>query len=121
MDGERLPRSARLRRTNEIRKLLERGKRKRMPTVDVFFAPSPVSRSRLGLIVPKYGRDIVARNLVKRRLREIGRREILPAMDLHGLATDILVRARPAAYEADYHRLAREVQEAVEELCCEER
>ena len=91
-----------------------------MTTVDVFFAPSPASRSRLGLIVPKHGREIVDRNLVKRRLREIGRRRILPALENRGIARDVLVRARWNAYEASFETLAREVEEAVEELCSDE-
>lgn len=91
-----------------------------MTTVDVFFAPSPASRSRLGLIVPKHGRKIVARNRVKRRLREIGRRRILPGLAERGTARDVLVRARWKAYEASFEELAREVEDAVEALCSEE-
>lgn len=91
-----------------------------MTTVDVFFAPSPASRSRLGLIVPKHGREIVARNLVKRRLREIGRRQILPSLVGKGAPRDVLVRARWKAYEASFEELSREVVDAVEELCSQE-
>ncbi|MEQ9398488.1 MAG: ribonuclease P protein component [Longimicrobiales bacterium] len=117
--GERLPRSVRIRRTQEIRALLQRGKRKRTPTVDVFFAPSPVSRSRLGLIVGKLGHDIVERNRVKRRLREIGRRRVLPGLDGAGCFADVLIRARHPAYGAGFEELARDVGEAVEALCSE--
>jgi ribonuclease P protein component len=85
--------------------------------VDVFFASSPASRSRLGLIVPKHGRKIVERNRVKRRLREIGRREVLPARDAEGMAVDVMIRARRKAYDASYEQLAREVRGAVEALC----
>ena len=53
--GEGLPREARIRLGSEIRGLLERGERKRTKNVDVFFAASPASHSRLGLIVPKHG------------------------------------------------------------------
>lgn len=87
-----------------------------MSHLDIFFAPSPVSRSRLGLIVPKHGRNIVARNKVKRRLREIGRRRVLPALHAADVSMDILLRARRKAYEADYIELAEEVHEALEEL-----
>ncbi len=118
--GEALPRQARIRLSTEIRALLERGKRKRTPSVDVFFAPSPASRSRLGLIVPKHGRKIVERNLVKRRLREIGRREILPELDAAGRQADLMIRARWRAYEASYEELSREVRGAVHELCSED-
>ncbi len=80
-------------------------------------ATSHASRSRLGLIVPKHRRRIVDRNLLKRRLREIGRRQVLPMLDARGQATDVLIRARVPAYERDFEGLTREVMEAVEALC----
>lgn len=88
--------------------------------MDVFFATSPASRSRLGLIVPKHGHRIVDRNKLKRRLREIGRRQILPELDASGVGRDVLIRARRAAYGADFDGLLREVKEAVEGLCSED-
>lgn len=117
---ERLPGSARIRRGSEIRELLERGKRERTAHVDVFLAASPAARSRLGLIVPKHGNKIVKRNLVKRRLREVGRRIILPWLDGRGLRVDVLVRARRSAYDASFATLAAEVTNAVEGLWSEE-
>lgn len=115
-----MPRGARIRLGSEIRGLLERGKRKRTANVDVFFAASPASRSRLGLVVPKHGREIVERNKLKRRLREIGRREVLPALDAAGIRGDVLIRARARAYDAGFDELALEVKAAVEGLCSQE-
>lgn len=83
--------------------------------MDVFLAPSPVSHARLGLIVPKHGRRIVERNLLKRRLREIGRRSVLPELERRGRSVDVLVRARREAYRAGFETLAEEVRQAVEE------
>ena len=114
---EALPRGARIRLGSEIRELLERGKRKRTRHLDVFFAASPVSHSRLGLVVPKHGHTIVDRNLVKRRLREIGRREALPTLNERGRPADILLRAKRSAYGADYAVLRDEVMNAVEAWC----
>lgn len=114
---ERLPRQARIRLGSEIRDLLERGERKRTRNLDVFFAASPASRSRLGLIVPKHGHGIVERNLVKRRLREIGRREVLPRLEEAGREVDVLVRARREAYGAPFGRLQEDLKEVVEDLC----
>jgi len=115
-----LPREARIRLSSEIRGLLERGRRKRTSNVDVFWAASPASRCRLGLIVPKHGRGIVERNLLKRRLREIGRRDVLPELERRGLAHDVLIRAKRSAYECDFARLAGEVRDAVEDLCSQD-
>ena len=100
--------------------MLQRGKRKRTRSLDVFFAASPASRSRLGLIVPKHGRRIVDRNLLKRRLREIGRRDILPVLETGGLRVDLLVRARGGAYSATPEGLAKEMKQAVEAFCSDE-
>jgi len=115
--SEGLPRSARIAKSTDIRRVLESGKRRRTQHLDVFVAGAPGSRSRLGLIVPKHGRRIVDRNLLKRRLREIGRREVLPQLDGAGTKADVLIRARGRAYVADFEILAREVKEAVEGLC----
>lgn len=110
---EGLPRGARIGRSTEIRALLERGKRERTKHLDVFYAASPASHSRLGLIVPKHGRRIVDRNLLKRRLREIGRRDLLPKLRASG-SVDVLVRARRSAYEVEYDTLKREMLDALE-------
>jgi ribonuclease P protein component len=115
-----LPRERRIRLSSEIRELLERGKRKRTANVDVFFAASPASHCRLGLIVPKHGRDIVERNKLKRRLREIGRRRVLPELEERGVRVDVLIRAKARAYGMEFEELAREVEVAVEGLCSEE-
>ena len=94
--------------------MLERGKRRRTKNLDVFFAASPVSRSRLGVIVPKHGSRIVDRNLLKRRLREIGRREVLPRLAEAGV--DVLVRAKRTAYGVEYDVLRRELLETLETM-----
>ncbi len=113
--GFRFPPQRRLTKAGEIRRVLKRGTRERTSHLDVFHSASPVSRCRLGFIVPKHGRDIVDRNLLKRRLREIGRTEVLPRLREAEAETDLLLRARPEAYEADFHELRTELIEFVEE------
>lgn len=63
------------------------------------------------MVVPRYRNSAVRRNLLRRRIREIGRRQVLPVLTD---ATDIAVRARPSAYEASFETLRREL---VESLC----
>lgn len=113
----RLPRAARITASGEIRDLLRRGKRKRTRHLDVFVSASPASFSRWGVVVPKHRHEIVERNLVKRRLREIGRTEVLPRLAEAGLAMDLLVRARSESYDASYAALRDELTRVVEELC----
>ena len=105
MSPERLGRSSRLTRASEIRALLEQGKRRRTDHLDLFTQPSPVGLSRLAVIVPRHAHTAVHRNRLRRRLRELGRREVLPALDL---PTDIAVRARASAYEAPFETLRSE-------------
>lgn len=53
---------------------------------------------RLGLVVPRLGRTAVARNRLRRRLREIWRRElqgVLPPID-------VVIRARKESYLASF-------------------
>lgn len=61
------------------------------------------------MIVPRYGHRIVDRNLLKRRLREVLRTEVLPSLARRGIAPDILVRARREAYHADWADLRAEL------------
>ena len=114
---ERLPRGARIGSSSDIQRLLKRGVRKRTRSLEIFCAASPVSRSRLGLIVPKHGNRAVDRNSLKRRLREIGRRQILPDLTASGRKADVLIRANRRAYDVEFYKLAKEAKEAVEVLC----
>ena len=108
-DGQRLPRARRLTRGSEIRAVLGKGKRSGTAHLDVFAAASPLSHLRVGLIVPRYGHSAVARNLVKRRLREAVRREFLPRLAREGVAIDIILRARRSAYGLPYAALRDEL------------
>jgi len=111
------PRSSRIRKGGEIRSLLRRGKRTRTSHLDIFYAASSVLHPRWGLIVPKHGRAIVQRNRLKRRLREIGRIDILPGLRKESCALDVLVRARREAYSAPFHVLRDQLTEVTEALC----
>lgn len=113
----RLPRAARITASPDIRALFRRGKRRRTRHLDVFVSASPAAHSRLGLVVPKHRREIVERNLLKRRLREIGRTEVLPRLSECGRVLDVLIRARAEAYDAPYAELAEQLHQIAEELC----
>jgi len=69
------------------------------------------------MIVPKHGHDIVDRNRLKRRLREVGRTAVLPRLRTEGLELDLLVRVRPGAYRAGFGRLKEELTGVTEEVC----
>ena len=83
----------------------------------MFVSTSPVGYSRLGLVVPRHKQTAVRRNLLKRRLREAGRRELLARLGEHGVMLDVMVRARPEAYGASFEQLREEIDSIAEELC----
>jgi ribonuclease P protein component len=60
---------------------------------------------RMGLIVPRYQSSAVARNRLRRRLREIWRQEV----QAHQPAWDLLIRARREAYAAPFATLRDEL------------
>lgn len=116
-EGRRLPRERRIAHGADIRDILRRGKRSGTAHLDVFDSPSPVAHPRVGVIVPKHRHTIVERNLVKRRLREVMRIEVLPRLSEAGVAADVLVRARRDAYGAAYGELRDELVRWTEKRC----
>ncbi len=60
--------------------------------------------------MPRHTHTAVRRNQLRRRLREICRRWVLPAL---AAPTDTVVRARPAAYDAAFDRLRLEIVAAL--------
>jgi ribonuclease P protein component len=61
---------------------------------------------RVGLIVPRHRQSAVARNRLKRRLRELVRLRLLPTLP----PVAIVLRARAEAYGATFEQLARQVE-----------
>lgn len=110
----RYPRARRITRGPEIRELFRRGKRSKTAHLDVFDSPSPASRSRVALVVPRHKRSAVRRNQLKRRLREIARTALLPRLELAGARVDVLIRARREAYDAPFAALESELMEWTE-------
>jgi len=60
---------------------------------------------------------VVERNLLRRRLKEIGRMVLLPRLRERGCVIDLLIRARPRAYEASFPDLRDELTRLTERLC----
>ena len=114
--GFSLPPSSRITRAGQIREILRRGGRKKTSHLDVFFLSCIEAGPRIGLVVPKHHRKVVYRNRLKRRLRELSRRELLPRLRKEGVHLDVLIRAKREAYEASYRQLRGELLEVTEEL-----
>jgi ribonuclease P protein component len=94
-----------LARAAEIRQIAREGKRIRTAHCDVRVSASLFPSGRAGIVVPKFGRNSVERNRVKRRLCELVRRELMP----HLQQIDVLIRTRPEAYAASFDALRADV------------
>ena len=60
---------------------------------------------RMGLIVPRFQASAVARNRLRRRLKELWRLEL----QTHQPAWDLVIRARREAYAASFDQLRSEL------------
>lgn len=110
--NERYPRRVRLARGVDLTSCWEAGRRRRTPHLDLAWRPSAVGHARTGIIVPRHQSSAVARNRLRRRLREILRRDVLPALP----PIDLVVRAKRAAYAASFAALRAELTGAVRGL-----
>jgi RNase P protein component len=54
---------------------------------------------------------------LKRRLREVGRTEVLPRLHADGVEMDIMFRARREAYDARFSELKEQMVKATESAC----
>jgi ribonuclease P protein component len=97
----RLPRAHRLARASDIRRCLAHGRRRRLEHLDMIWIDNQSGQPRVGLIVPKFQASAVARNRLRRRLREIWRQDI----QLQQPAWDVVIRARREAYGASFEAL----------------
>ena len=82
------------------------GRRRRTPRLDIAWYPNDTGHPRLGVIVPRYGGTAVARNYLRRQLREIARRQVLPGLT----ALDVVLRSRPEAYRAEFSQLTQDLE-----------
>lgn len=90
------------------------GARIRVEYLDVRALARATACPRVGFVVPKYKHTAVERNQLKRRLRELVRTRLLPALRGTGdpancVGVDIVVRALPTAYGARFAGLASQV------------
>jgi ribonuclease P protein component len=102
----------RLTRTADLVLVRREGKRVRTALLEVRVLASLLRDApshRIGIIVQKHRRTAVARNLLKRRLRELTRAQWPTVLD--ALAPrDIALYALPSAYAASFEALRAEVE-----------
>ena len=107
-----MPRRARLTRGSDLTACWEEGRRRRTMHLELAWRPNHVRRPRVGCIVPRFQFPAVARNRLRRRLRELLRRELLARLP----AVDLVVRARRSAYAASFAVLRAELTDGVRRI-----
>ena len=101
------PRSCRLTREADLESVRRTGKRMQTEHLEARASASLLLHARVGIVVPKYKQNIVERNRVRRRLRELVRLRLLPQTG----QVDVLLRAKQAAYKSTFDQLATEVDQ----------
>lgn len=99
------PKNLRLLRRAEFRRVYDEGQRRSAPLCTVFFKPNGLALTRLGITTPRAVGNAVERNRVRRRLREIFRR------NRSGLARgwDVVLNPRSKVLGVPFVTLEREV------------
>jgi ribonuclease P protein component len=108
-----LARANRLKRADDYRNVVRRGKRIRTPHAVVYFVDGSDERqARLGFIVSKAVGNAVTRNLVRRRLKALGRGMLgsLPS------GTDIVIRATPGVDQVSWALLQDELMSGMNRM-----
>jgi len=99
------PKTPRLLRRNEFRRVYQEGRRRSAPLCTVFFRSNGLSGSRLGITVPTAVGNAVLRNRVKRRVREVFRLN----GSLIASGWDIVVNPRREVARTPFATLEREL------------
>jgi ribonuclease P protein component len=104
-DGMKFPREARLVRRGEFDAVYRAGKRRSSSHFTVFFRANELPQSRFGVSIKKALGGAVARNRIRRRVREIVRchRQEIPA------GWDIVIHPKSAVGEAPFAELATDL------------
>jgi len=98
----------RLARGSDLTACWEKGQRLRTTHLDLAWRPNHTGHPRTGIIVPRFQSTAVARNHLRRRVREILRRDLLHRLP----AVDLVVRAKRSAYAAPFAALRAELTDA---------
>lgn len=101
----RFPKSARLLKRAEFRRVYDEGQRRNGSYFAVFFRANGLAETRLGITVPVRVGGAVLRNRVKRRLREIFRLN----RERVSQGWDIVLNPREAAGRVPFRSLEKEM------------
>ena len=80
--------------------------------LDLAWRPNPMGHPRLAVVVPRFQFTAVARNRLRRRVKEILRRDALPSL----AAVDLVVRAKRTAYAVSFAALRAELADLMSRI-----
>ena len=109
---QRFPRSSRLTARRQFLEVYKRGRKARRGSFTVFGLPNDVGRFRIGLTVTRKVGGAVARNRIKRVLREVFRRHAMKWKQ----PMDLVVNAHRALLRMPAEHIERELRGAIAEL-----
>ena len=102
----------RLARGADLKACWEQGRRLRTPHLDFAWCPNRTGHPRIGIIVPRFQFTAVARNRLRRRLRETLRRGVLATLP----SVDLVVRAKRVAYAVPFAVLRADAEALVSHI-----
>lgn len=105
-DGARFPKSSRLLRPSDFRRVYDEGIRVTGPHFTLFCLKRAEGAVRIGFTVPRALGKAVQRNRIRRRVREAFR----PLLAGLALPADLVVNPRKSAREAPFLDLRKEAQ-----------
>jgi ribonuclease P protein component len=99
--------SQKLRNGQQFRRVYDEGQRFHTPFFSAFILKTNTGERRFGITVTKKIGGAVVRNRCKRRLRDVLRRycSIVKIEDLNSLGFDLVLNAKSALLDADYHQI----------------
>lgn len=84
----------------------------RLRHLDIAWRSNTKGHARIGIVVPRFDRTAVARNRLRRRVREILRRDLFSRLP----SIDLVIRVKRAAYVARFAVLRAELANGCEQV-----
>ena len=106
-----LPKKYRLRKRKEIEKIFRKGNSKNLDLVFIKFLRNNLENPRFCFVVSKkISNKAVIRNKIKRLLREVVRKEVLPNLKTN---CDYLVIAKPLILNKNYWQIKKDLEKGI--------
>lgn len=115
---EAFPKSIRLAKRREFLRVYESGRKLHSRYSVLFFAPSELPHSRIGITATKKLGKANVRNRLKRWTREVYRRERAP-LELDSRRVDIVVNVKPNAGEVTFAQYRDDLVRGLQRVAAE--